>query len=118
LEETNNKKANVKRNRVKGYIVAIIIKKIDGLYYASAPGIGSIFIEEKSAEKALELAKNAVTSIIDARLEMGNEITEDNEYLEVIYDGGEEPVLCRSDFYVPSRKTPRKAKRNVVAKSQ
>jgi len=107
----------MKQTKIKGYKVAVIIEEVGGLYYASAPGIGLVYIEEKSLEKALELAKDAVISIIDARSAVGEEITEGNEYLEVIRDTEfDESVFCRSVFSIPfnlSRKNPRAQKRTI-----
>ncbi len=104
----------MKRSKIKGYKITILIEEIGGLYYASAPGIGSIYIEEKSVEKAIELAKDAVISILDARRAMEREIIEGNEYLEVIYNDFEETTIyCQSDFFIQRRKTSRIQKRNV-----
>jgi hypothetical protein len=72
--------------KIQGYEVAILIEEIDGMFYATAPGIGSVYIEEDSSEKALQLGKKAVTDILDARRAIGKEITEENDHLKIIRD--------------------------------
>lgn len=97
------------KSKIKGYKVSIYIEKIDDMYYATAPGVGSIYIEEDSFDKALEHAKEAVMSILDARLTTGHLITESNEYIEVIREKmPERQDICESYlFYTPKRKPSR-----------
>lgn len=97
------------RGEIKGYKVRIYIEKKDDMYYATAPGVGSVYIEEDSLDKALELAKDAVMSILDARLATGNTITESNEHVEVVREKmPEQQEFCESHFqYTPKRKSSR-----------
>ena len=69
---------------ITGYKVTVVMEAIDGMFYASAPGVGSIYIEEASLDKALELVQEAVTSILEAREELDERITESNEFIEVL----------------------------------
>ena len=74
----------MKQPAIIGYLVAIIVERIGDRYYASAPGIGSIYIEEDSPDKAMRLAQDAAISIFKARRASGREIIKDNAHLKVI----------------------------------
>ena len=72
------------RKKIYGYYFAILIEEGEDGYVAYAPGVGGVYEEGRTPEEAEANAYEAACAILEARLERGDPITEENEYLKII----------------------------------
>jgi len=70
--------------KIYGYYFTIIVEKTKEGYVAYAPGVGGVYEEGQTFKEAEANAYEAACAILEARLERGDPLTEENEYLKII----------------------------------
>lgn len=70
--------------KIYGYRFAVIVERGEERFVASCPGIGGIFEEGETVQEALQNAMNTAKFVLDLRKKKGYELTENNEFLEII----------------------------------
>ena len=70
--------------KIYGYYFTIISEKGDTGYIAYAPGVGGIYEEGETPNKAIADAYEAACIVFDTRFEMNDPILEDNPHCQVL----------------------------------
>ncbi|MFN4218069.1 MAG: type II toxin-antitoxin system HicB family antitoxin [Candidatus Bipolaricaulia bacterium] len=72
------------KERIYGYVFAIIVEKGETGWIAYAPGVGGVYEEGRTREEAKANAYRAACAILDVRWERNDLITTENQYLHIL----------------------------------
>jgi len=76
-----------------GYDVAVFVRKGEDGFYSLCPGVGGVYEEGNTEQKAYDKACKAAVEVLRVRHRIGADIVEDNDYLTVRRRPAVSPVL-------------------------
>lgn len=75
----------MKSGRIYGYTFKIVSEKHGDSWVAYCPGIGGVYEEEKTEDRAIAEAYESACALIDARAAMGELIAEEGPFVAPLY---------------------------------